>query len=98
MARHGLGGTDGELLRMVAEGAFDRDGFSRIAERRRRSVRVDVTDLLGIDLRVAEGIANYGEGALAARGRGRDVVRTAAHAITDDLPQNGCAAALRQFQ
>ena len=45
VAGHRLGRRHGELVRVVAERALDRDAFGDVAERRRRAVRVDVVDV-----------------------------------------------------
>jgi hypothetical protein len=43
----GLRRRDRELVGVLAEDVLDRLGLRRVAERRRRPVRVDVVDVLG---------------------------------------------------
>ena len=54
VAHHRLRRRDRELVGVVAEDVLDRLRLGRVAERRRRAVRVDVADALGLDARALE--------------------------------------------
>jgi len=73
-------------------------GLDGVAQRRGSAVRVDVIDLLGIDLRIANRRAHHAVGAVAiVSGRG-DVMRVARHSVAHHFRQNICAAPLRVLE
>ena len=98
MAGHGFGRADSQFLRMLAEGALDRDSFGLVAQRSGSAVGIDVIDLFGIDPGVLQRVAHYAESAFAVFGRGREMEGIAAHPVADDLGQNVSAAPFRGFQ
>jgi hypothetical protein len=68
---HRLGRTDHGLVGVVAERALHRQRFGKVAERRRRAVRVEVIDLVGVDAGIAEGHRHAARRAFAVlAGRG----------------------------
>src|SRR5436190_20946112 len=70
---------------MVAEEVADGVGFKRVADRRRSAVGVHVTDVGGLNFRVAYGVLHYAEATFVFGRRLRDVVRVAGHPISHDL-------------
>ena len=98
MPGHGLGGTDRQLVGMVAERALDGHRLQLVAELGRSAMRVDIADLFRLDPRVAQGIAHHAERAFAIFGRRGDVKGIGAHAVADNLGQNRRAAPLCEFQ
>ena len=51
MTGHGLSGAHGHLMRVLSEGAFDRDRFDAVSQRRGSAVRIDVVDLVRLQAR-----------------------------------------------
>src|SRR6185312_13219659 len=68
---------------MIAEEVSDGMGFKRVADRRRRSVRIDVADVSRLDPGIAHRIFHHTKTTFVL-GRGlRDVISVAAHPIAD---------------
>ena len=78
-----------------AEEALDRAQLDLVAERRRRAVRVDVVDLVGVEFRGPERVRHGAVAARAVRRRCGHVVGIAAHAVADDLGVDVGAPLLR---
>src|SRR5205085_12598937 len=77
---------DGRLARaLLAECHLDHARLARVAERRRRSVRVDVVDLRGIDPGVTECITHRTRGIFTSRVGLRDVRRVGGEPVAGDL-------------
>ena len=83
MAGHGFGRAHRNLS--IAKEISYRMRLKRIADGRRGAVRVDVTNVRGIDLGIANRIAHYAEAAFVLRRRLRDVVGVSRHAVADDF-------------
>src|ERR1700722_16938506 len=98
MSGHRFRRRYGNGARMIAEDTLDRGGFDSIAQRSRRSVRVDVIDLIRLELGISKRIAHHTKGSVTILSRRRDVERIARHPITFDIRKNARAAALGVFQ
>mmetsp|Transcript_13849 Transcript_13849/g.35900 ORF Transcript_13849/g.35900 Transcript_13849/m.35900 type:complete len:471 (-) Transcript_13849:72-1484(-) len=85
VARHRLGARDLELVCVVAEGALDRQRLELVVERRGRTVRVDVADVLLGDASEVDGHLEACCEALTLRVRRSDVVRVARGAVSREL-------------
>ncbi len=81
VAGHRLGGAHGQLVRVIAECALDRDALGDVAQRCRRAVRIDVVDVGRREPGVAKRVQHAAPRAVAILGRRRDVVRVGAHAV-----------------
>src|SRR5487761_1041575 len=88
VAVHGLGGADGELLRVLAEHCLDRLGLGYIAELGRGSVRVDIVHVGQLDPALLERPAHGADRALALGVRRGEVVHVGAGAISCELGQD----------
>ena len=93
---HGLGGADGELVRVGAEDEADGGGFGAVVDLGRGAVGVDVADLLRGEAGIAQGHAHGAGGALGG-GLG-DVAGIGGHAEADDLRDGPGAAGERGLQ
>ena len=94
VAGHRLGRVDDQLLRVVAERELDRVGLVDVAERRRRAVRVEVLDLVGVERRPLRSAALH-RALRAVDVRRGHVERVGAHAEADQLGVDLGAAPLR---
>ena len=85
VSHHRLRRRDRELVGVVAEDVLDRLRLGEIAQRRRRAVRVDVADALGLDACAAERGAHH-VGDAGGLGLGlRHVVRVVRGAVAEHL-------------
>ena len=60
-------------------------------------MRVHVADLVAADAGIGNRLFHHAEAAFVLGSRLGDVIRIAAHPITDDLRKDSCAALLRAF-
>src|SRR6266436_3148378 len=98
MAGHRFGGTDRNLVRVVAKNFFDRLGFTDIAKTGRSGVGVDVVDVVRRNLRVIERQLHGPRGASAVFRRRGHVVGVGGKSITGELTIDLRAALLRVFE
>lgn len=98
MAHGALGATHIDLscallarLRLQHE-CLDSSILGPIAQRRRRGVRVDVVDLRGRQLSLAQGLLHREQRAGARIQRGRDVVRVGRVGVAAQLGVDACPA------
>src|SRR5204862_5644942 len=93
VAGHAFGAGDGDFVGdFWAEGFFDRDRFDAVVDLRARAVGVDVVDIGGVFLGVAEGHFHAGDGAAAFRMRVGDAEGVGGGAVADDFAVNGGTA------
>src|SRR6185369_6343174 len=85
-------------VRMLAESLFDRERLKLIVVRRRRAVRIDVTDLIGSDTCVPQTPLHDATRARAGFVGHCQVKRISAGAITDNLAVYPRATFLRGFE
>ena len=60
---------------MLSKGTLDCDGFQLVADIGGRAMRIDVADLLRLDLCICQGVQHYSIGTVAIFSRLGDVVR-----------------------
>ena len=90
---HGFGAGDEQaLLRVVAKGALDGAELAQIADGGGGGVRVDVADVGGVQLGVAQGHFHALGGAEAFRMRGGEVVGICGDAVAGEFGVNVRAA------
>src|SRR5262249_32492414 len=95
---HRLGRAHRNLPGMALETVMDGDGFGDIPERSRRAVRVDIVDLIEVELRIADRVLHGAHRALAVLAWRWHVMRVRAHAVTGELAVDLGAAPLRVLQ
>src|SRR4051794_37317325 len=83
---------------MVAESSLYSRSLEFVAQGCRGPMSIHVADLLGLDARIAHGIAHNAEPAFAIFGRLSHVVCVGAHAIANNLGQDCRTPSLRVFQ
>src|SRR5712691_3447284 len=98
MAGHRFGGTDRNLVRVVAKNFFDRLGFTDIAKTGRSGVGVDVVDVVRRNLRVIERQLHGARSASAVFRRRGHVVGVGRKSVAGELTIDLRAAFLRVFE
>src|SRR6266436_6441555 len=98
MAGHRFGGTDRNLVRVVAKNFFDRLGFTDIAKTERSGVGVDVVDVVRRNLRVIERQLHGPRGASAVFRRRGHVVGVGGKSVAGELTIDLRAAFLPVFE
>ena len=92
-----LGRRHGRRAAGLAHQRLDRAQLDLVAERRRRAVRVDVVDVLGLDAGPLDGRLHGPVRAVPALGGCGDMVGVAGHAVTDHLGIDAGAARRGMF-
>jgi hypothetical protein len=98
MPGHRLGGTDRQLMGMLAERPLDGVGLRAVSRRCRGAVRINVVDLMRRDAGVPQGVLHHPVCAIAVLRWSGNVKRVAAHAITHDLGENRRSPPPRRLQ
>src|SRR6185369_1065919 len=96
MTRHRLRGTYGRNL--VGERTLDGDGFQFVAYVGGGAVRVDIADVAGLNLGVANGIEHHAICAFVFGSRRGDVVSVPAHPVSDDFGEDIRTTRFRMLQ
>src|SRR6185312_10504978 len=86
------------LISVVAKRPFDGDRFQFVANVGGSTMGVDVLDLLGLYLGVAQSVHHDAVGAVAVFGRLRDVEGVPAHAVAHDLGHDAGPATAGKLQ
>ena len=92
---HGLCGTDHQAFGVVAKCGLYGVSFIQVTERGRRTVGVQIADLIGINTCIFQG-HDHGA-AWAVNIRRCHVISVSTHAKTGDFSVNSCAARLGVF-
>src|SRR5262249_10147803 len=98
MRRKCLCSTHRNSSRMCAKALFDGEGFGRVVQLRRTSVRVDVIDLFGTKFRIGQSFAHRADARFAGWQWRRHVKAVVVETVTEELRIDSGASCARMLE